>query len=144
MPPIAVVDSVWIAVKSGKPMEPRTGVRAIEDTGLEGCRHARPGRKRQLVICDRETLSEFGLEPGQIKENITVSGCDVNRLSAGQQLKLGDEAVVEVVGPCEPCHKMDVIQPGLQAALQGRRGILAKVRTGGLIRPGDAVELVDV
>jgi MOSC domain-containing protein YiiM len=37
---------------------------------------------------------------------------------------------------------MDAIRPGLQAELEGRRGMLARVREGGEVSVGDRIELV--
>jgi len=38
---------------------------------------------------------------------------------------------------------MDEIRPGLKKALEGRRGILAKVIVGGVFCVGDPIEVVD-
>ena len=41
--------------------------------GLDGdVSYGRP--KRQVLFVERETLDEFGLQPGQVRENITVAG----------------------------------------------------------------------
>jgi MOSC domain-containing protein YiiM len=40
---------------------------------------------------------------------------------------------------CDPCHLMEKIRPGLQAELEGRRGMLASVVTPGRVAVGDAV-----
>jgi MOSC domain-containing protein YiiM len=113
---------------------------ALADCGLEGCRHARPGSRRQLLLVDRETLDSFGLQPGQIRENVTTMGLPVSDLSAGQRLQIG-EAVLEVTGPCEPCSRMDEIRMGLQQGLRGQRGILCRVIAPGRIRRGDNIQL---
>jgi MOSC domain-containing protein YiiM len=112
---------------------------AVTDRGLEGCRHSRPG-SRQVLIVDSETLTSFGLHPGQIKENITTGGIRVNELVKGQRLQIG-EAVLEVTGPCEPCSRMDEIRMGLQQELHGQRGILCRVIEGGRIQRGDTIKL---
>jgi MOSC domain-containing protein YiiM len=107
--------------------------------GIEGDNHARPASKRQVLLADLETLEELGLAPGTIKENVTVSGLDTGLLRAGQVLRLGRQVVLEVVGQCEPCFRMDEIRAGLRQELGGRRGALAWVRNGGLISVGDPV-----
>ncbi len=38
---------------------------------------------------------------------------------------------------------MDEIRPGLRAELQGQRGILAHVITGGELHVGDTIEVLD-
>lgn len=141
---LGLIEATMIAVKHGRPMENRPGVRAIEDRGFEGCRHQRMGSRRQVLIIDRATLNAFKLQPGQLKENLTVIGLDVNKLPAGARLACGDEAVLEITGPCEPCASMEKIREGLRAALDNRRGVLCRVLKGGLIRPGDAMTVLEV
>jgi MOSC domain-containing protein YiiM len=109
--------------------------------GIEGDNHARAASKRQVLLADLETLQALELSPGMIKENVTVQGLDTGALLAGQLLRLGEQVVLEVVGQCEPCFRMDEIRPGLRQELTGRRGALAWVRNGGLIAIGDPIEL---
>jgi len=123
------------------PMKALDEARAIQDTGFEGCAHGRPGSQRQVLLMDRETLEGFGLAPGELKENITTQGLDVGGLRRGQRLRVG-EAVLEVTLPCEPCGRMDDIRRDLQHELRGRRGKLCRVVEGGMIRRGDAIELI--
>jgi MOSC domain-containing protein YiiM len=120
------------------PMASRSEVRAVAGIGLEGDFHARGGR-RQVLLIDLEILDSLGLKPGQVKENLTVRGLNLQGLPAGTRLRVGAEVVLELTGPCTPCVRMDEIRPGLQAELQGRRGVLARVVAGGTIRVGDPV-----
>ena len=120
-------------------MEEISEVRAVDDTGFEGCAHARPGRKRQVLLVDRETLEAVDLRPGIIRENITTDGLNVNSLQIGQLLRIG-EARLEVSAVCTPCDLMEAIRPGLRKELWGRRGMLCRVLEGGVIRRGDSIE----
>ena len=119
-------------------MEELHEVRAVENFGLEGCAHARPGN-RQVLLVDRETLEAMDLCPGILRENITTDGLNVNGLNIGQQLRVG-EAQIEITSVCTPCDQMEKVRPGLRKELWGRRGMLARVLTGGIIRPGDPIE----
>lgn len=80
---------------------------------------------------DVETLEALGLSPGAVRIPLTD-------LRPGDRLQVG-EAVLEITRPCTPCGRMDEIRPGLQEALRGRRGMLARVLQGGWIRRGDSV-----
>jgi MOSC domain-containing protein YiiM len=120
-------------------MEELSEVRGLDDTGFEGCSHGRPGRKRQVLLVDRETLEAMDLKPGIIRENITTDGLNVNSLQIGQQLRIG-EARIEVSAVCTPCDLMETIRPGLRRELWGRRGMLCRVVEGGVIRCGDSIE----
>ena len=65
-------------------MEELKAARVIENAGLEGCAHARPNGRRQVLLVDIETLREMDLAPGIIRENITAEGLDVNGLVLGR------------------------------------------------------------
>lgn len=116
-------------------------IRALEDSGLEGCAHARAGSTRQVLLMDSETLELMDLQPGIIRENITTRGINVNGLPVGQRLCVG-EAQLEVSVVCTPCDLLEKIRPGLRRELRGRRGMLCRVLTGGMIRRGDHIERV--
>jgi MOSC domain-containing protein YiiM len=136
---MARVQNLFRARKKHFPMEEVSEVRALDDTGFEGCAHARPARKRQVLLVDRETLEAMDLPPGMIRENITTDGLNVNGLQIGQLIRVG-EARLEVTLVCTPCGQMEAIRPGLRKELWGRRGMLCRVLDGGLIRRGDAIE----
>ena len=120
-------------------MEELSEVHAMSDSGFEGCAHARPGSKRQVLLVDRETLEATELRPGILRENITTDGLNVNSLPIGQLLRAG-EARLEVTAICTPCDQMEAIRPGLRKELWGRRGMLCRVLEGGVIRRGDSIE----
>ena len=119
-------------------MEELADACAAENSGLQGCAHARPGGKRQVLLVDVETLESMNLAPGIIRENITTQGLDANALQVGQELRMGSVLlVVSVV--CEPCELMETIRPGLRQEPQGRRGMLCRVLSGGPVQRGEAI-----
>jgi MOSC domain-containing protein YiiM len=122
-------------------MEPHTRARAIAEHGLEGCAHARPGTKRQVLFASAEHLDALGVEYGRIRENFTIEGDDVHRWPVGQRIRVG-EAQFEITMVCDPCSRMEEIRPGLQQELDGRRGMLARVIESGEVSAGDEVELL--
>ncbi len=139
---MAEVLRLFVAFLHRQPMREVEEVAAIEDRGFEGCIHGRPGSRRQVLLMDAETQEEMGLLAGVIKENITTCGLAVRELQGGQRLRVGD-ALLEVTIPCEPCHLMNEIRPGLQQELGGRRGMLCRVVQAGRIRRGDRIEVLD-
>jgi MOSC domain-containing protein YiiM len=99
-----------------------------------------------------ETLKTqgFNVVAGQMGENITTKGIDLLGLPRGAKLKIGAEAVVEVTGLRNPCVQLNGIQDGLMQAVLDRdaqnnlirkAGIMGIVLQGGVIRPGDAIEV---
>ena len=137
---MAEVLHVFQALAHGQPVREFDEVFAVENKGLKNCVHGRPGSSRQLLLMDVETLDEFGIAPGRVKENITARGIKLEGLSIGQRIRIG-EALLEITKECEPCHQMDAIRQGLQEALRGRRGILCRVVEPGTIRRGDSIEI---
>jgi MOSC domain-containing protein YiiM len=115
-------------------------VRAVAGHGFEGCAHANPPM-REVLFVSREHLDGLELEPGEIRENITVAGEDVQGWEIGSQVRAG-EAVFEITMVCDPCHRMDELRDGLRAKLEGKRGMLARVVEGGEVAVGDPVALL--
>ena len=138
--PQGTITNLHIARVKGPPTDPVQKATAISGLGLEGDRSAYEGNTRQVLFVDKEILDGFGLEPGQVKENITVTGLNVVQVQPGQVFTIGD-VTLEAVGDCEPCGKMDAIRLGLKDQIQGKRGMLAKVINGGGIKVGDSVRV---
>ena len=119
---------------------PHERVQAIAGNGFDGCAHANPP-KREVLFVSQQHLDALGLEPGAIRENLTVAGADVHDWEIGQRVRVG-EALFEITMVCDPCHKMDELREGLRAELEGKRGMLARVVEGGEVAVGDRVELL--
>jgi MOSC domain-containing protein YiiM len=114
---------------------------AVDGVGLEGCAHARPGNKRQVLFASAEHLRAVDVEPGAIRENLTIEGADVEVWPVGQRVAIG-EAEFEISMRCDPCERMEALRPGLRAELQGRRGMLARVVKAGQVAVGDEVRVL--
>jgi MOSC domain-containing protein YiiM len=65
----------------------------------------------------------------------------MSQTKAGQVFFVGDQVTMEIVGECEPCGKMDALQPGLLAKINHRRGMLATVINGGAFKVGDSIRV---
>ena len=137
--PQGTITNLHIARVKGTPSDPVQEATAISGLGLEGDRSAYEGNTRQVLFVDKEILDGAGLVPGQVKENITVTGMNVSQVQPGQVFTIGDSVTLEAVGDCEACGKMDAIRMGLMDEIQGKRGMLAKVINGGSIKVGDSV-----
>jgi len=113
----------------------------FDAAGLEGDAHRSAQSIRSVLLEDIEDLVELGLEPGQVKENVTLEGVGVNALQPGTRLRMGG-VILELTKECAPCSRMEEIRPGLQERLQGRRGVLARVIQPGTTRIGDPVQVL--
>jgi len=115
-------------------------LRAIAGQGMEGCAHANPPR-REVLFASLEHLESVAVEPGAIRENLTVEGADVQTWPVGQRLRVG-EALFEITMVCDPCQRMDDLRQGLRAELDDKRGMLARVVESGEVAVGDEIELL--
>src|SRR5262249_58958133 len=97
--------------------------------GGGGGAHATPPR-REVLFASLEHLDSVGVQPGDIRENLTVAGADVQRWPIGQRVRVG-EAVFEITMICDPCQRMDDLRQGLRAELDNKRGMLARVVQSG-------------
>ncbi|MEU5477795.1 MOSC domain-containing protein [Streptomyces mirabilis] len=111
---------------------------------------------RQVHLMHEELFDElresgFTVAPGELGENVTTRGVNLLGLPVGTLLRLGDEAVVEITGLRNPCAQIDDFQKGLLKQVVGRdedgggvvykSGVMSVVREGGVVRPGDPVEV---
>lgn len=115
--------------------------------GIEGDSHAHSA-KRAVVIVDRSTHEALGLQPGDLREQITIEGLPgVSALAADTELRVGG-LTLRVNGDAAPCLHVgelvgvdDVV--AFQASLVGRRGATCTViAADGPTRIGDAVEVL--
>ncbi len=138
---MAKIVGVWTspARKSGR-SDGHERRQAIPGQGLEGCAHANPP-KREVLFVSKEHLDSIGVDPGAIRENLTVEGDDVQQWPIGQHVRVG-EAVFEITMVCDPCQRMDDLRQGLRAELDDKRGMLARIVEGGEVAVGDDVELL--
>ncbi|MFC0864524.1 MOSC domain-containing protein [Sphaerimonospora cavernae] len=147
----------------------RSSITLLAGLGVEGDVHAgvtvkhrsrvaqdptRPNL-RQVHLIHEELFTEVGQKgfrvvPGELGENITTSGIDLLGLPVGTLLRFGDGAVVEVTGLRNPCVQIDNFQNGLLKEVVARdedgnlvrkAGIMGVVREGGVVRPGDPIEV---
>lgn len=139
---VGVIVSIQRSPGSRRPMQPVSPARLIQDFGLEKDRHARAGSERQILLIEEETLQAMNLRIGKVKENLTTRGIVLKGLDRGRILQIGSEARLRITKPCLPCSRMDEIRAGLQRELDGRRGVLARVESGGSIAVGDPIRIL--
>jgi MOSC domain-containing protein YiiM len=110
---------------------------------------------RQIHLIHSELFDElrakgFEIQPADLGENVTTVGLDLLSLPTKALLAIGTEVVLEVTGLRNPCAQIERFQKGLLAAVLDRgpngevirkAGVMAVVRVGGMIRPGDRIEV---
>ena len=131
-------------------MEVLDHIRVTIDGGLDGdFRGAvKPGGRgrRQVTLIELDdwdaAMAEVGREiPWQERRaNLLVAGLDLPR-TPGVRLRIGPRVVLEVTRETDPCERMEVVAPGLRAALSSdwRGGACTRVIEGGAIAVGDRI-----
>lgn len=146
----------------------KTVIRLVENFGVEGDAHAgstdqhafhvkRYGQQpnlRQVHLIQAEFFDDLlkkghTVKPGDLGENITTKNVDLLSLPEGTRLHLGEDALIELTGLRNPCHQIDTFQKGLlkhsverkRAELIRKAGVMSIVVRGGLVQPGDNVDV---
>jgi MOSC domain-containing protein YiiM len=154
----------------GLPKFEAEAIQLVEDFGVSGDYHAgklirhrywaakdptHPNH-RQVLLVDTSIYAELSnqgiaLKPGMLGENIVVDGIKVMTMAVGYRLELG-EALLELTEVRTPCSQLNEMHPDLLNAVtpevdgQVRRnaGMMARILTGGWVRPGDPVIVCSV
>ncbi|MFM2118795.1 MAG: hypothetical protein RL722_263 [Pseudomonadota bacterium] len=101
---------------------------------------------RQVTLIQAEHLDVIArlarvahVDPVGLRRNLVISGINLLALK-NARLQVG-QSVLEVVGPCQPCSRMEeTIGPGGYAAMRGHGGMTARILVSGAIRLGDVVK----
>lgn len=129
-------------------LKPETGrlvpvesLEAVEGKGFKGDRCFGEA-KRQVLFVSTQYLEELGLEPGTLREQISVDLPGLQELPLGTIVRVGD-VEFEITADCTPCVNMakrlgEEPKQFIERSLK-KRGMLANVRTSGTIRVGDPV-----
>jgi MOSC domain-containing protein YiiM len=156
--PPHIAGRVEAIIVRGAPRDPARTISATQALAGIGLADDRLGKKgeselstRQVTLVQAEHLPVIAqlaqldgvaaVDPVRLRRNLVVSGINLLALR-NARVQVGD-AVLEIVGPCAPCSRMETeVGPGAYAAMRGHGGMTARVITTGAIRVGDLVRVV--
>jgi MOSC domain-containing protein YiiM len=139
---------VYIGVRPVRlePVKALNQVLAVADQGLEADRYRNKGA-RQVTLIQAEHLQAISsfmgkpITPDLVRRNLVIEGLNLSALK-GKRFTIGN-AILEYSGECHPCSRMEInLGVGGYNAMRGHGGITAKVISGGLIKLGDAVQVI--
>lgn len=82
---------------------------------------------------------------GDLGENFTTRGLDLQKLVPGDRLQVGDDGcIIEITKVRVPCTQLKKWDPVLPKLIVGRSGWMAKVVREGAVKPGDVIAKVSV
>ncbi|MGI6704174.1 MAG: MOSC domain-containing protein [Clostridia bacterium] len=140
------VTAVNISEKKGNTKKPIEKGNLIKDFGLEGDAHSGKWH-RQVSLLAKESIEKMkalgieGLCTGKFAENITTEGISLHTAQVGTRLRVG-EAVLEISQIGKECHLGCEILKQVGKCIMPTEGIFARVIEGGVIKPGDKIEVL--
>lgn len=141
------VVAINISEKKGIPKVTIPEGNFIEEFGLEGDAHAGKWH-RQVSLLGVESIDKMkaigiqGLCTGKFAENLTTEGIVLYELPVGSKLKIG-ETLHEVTQIGKECHQKCAIFHTVGDCVMPKEGIFTRVLKGGVIKAGDAIEIVE-
>ncbi len=128
--------SVNVSERTGEQKRPVPRAILREAYGIEGDAHAGEGHRQVSLLAeeDIDTLRGRGIEIryGDFAENITTRGIELASLPIGARLHLG-AALLEITQVGKECHAGCAISRTTGDCVMPRRGVFARVITGGEI-----------
>jgi MOSC domain-containing protein YiiM len=117
-----------------------------EGYGLEGDGHGGDWHRQVSLLSSEEiqAMAAKGLDvgPGSFAENLTTRGFDLSVLKIGNQLRIGESAILEVTQIGKECHTRCAIYHKVGECIMPEQGIFCRIITGGPVKTGDPIELV--
>ena len=116
------------------------------ERGVEGDSRGKPGPRQVTLL----SLADWQAACGELeiernwmdrRANLLVDELPLEQ-TTGRHIQIGD-ALLEITGETDPCHRMESLHPGLfNAMAKGwRGGVTCRVVSGGELRPGMEVAL---
>ncbi|MFW6111756.1 MAG: MOSC domain-containing protein [Candidatus Bipolaricaulota bacterium] len=139
--------SINTSEEKGEIKTPVPRALVMEDYGIEGDVHAGAPEK-QVSLLDKSEIEEMeertgvDLNPGDFAENLTSQGLDLDSVPVGAKISVGDDVKLEVSQIGKTCHDDCVVKDKTGECIMPKKGLFFRVMQGGVISPGDEIELV--
>ncbi len=135
------IRGLFVKPRSREPVVARSTIHLIARQGIAGDVQAQPGNPRQVLILDYPTVEKFGLQPGDLRENILLAA-GMADFASGQAVQMGT-GLIRLMFRCEPCRFLETLQVGLAHRMRQERGWLGMVIAGGEIALNESVTLTE-
>uniref|UniRef100_UPI00261BA119 MOSC domain-containing protein n=1 Tax=Geobacter sp. TaxID=46610 RepID=UPI00261BA119 len=114
--------------------------------GIVGDAHAGEWH-RQVSLLAKESIEKMramglDVDNGDFAENITTEGINLPSLPVGTRLTVG-VTLLEVTQIGKECHTRCAIFYQAGDCVMPKEGIFARVITGGVVRPGDPIAVME-
>jgi len=142
----AVLLAVCKSKEKGTRKKPVESGLIKEEFGLADDAHADCTTHRQISLLAEESIDKMrrmGLKvgPGDFAENLTTRGIDLPALPIGTRLLVGQDVLLEVSQIGKECHARCAIFQQAGTCVMPLEGVFARVVRGGVVKPGDLIEV---
>ena len=143
------VEAICVSQGKGTPKQPVEQATFVVDYGIQGDAHAGEGHRAVSLLAAeevdvwREQLSDLG--PGDFAENVVTRGIDLGGVGLGSRVRLGKQVELVITQIGKECHgHRCTVFERLGDCLMPRRGLFARVVSGGLVVAGDPAKVVEL
>lgn len=145
---MAEVIAVCISERKGIRKHEVPSIRVQCGHGIVGDAHAGNWHRQISLLAEESvdtmrTACPIPLHAGVFAENINTVGIDLKGLPIGTHLRIG-ETEVEVTQIGKECHSDCAIKKAVGKCVMPSEGIFAVVVREGVVRPGDAIEVLEM
>jgi MOSC domain-containing protein YiiM len=118
-----------------------------EGFGLLGDAHGGDWHRQVSLLAiesiDKMRAAGLDVGPGDFAENLTTQGVNLYSLPVGTRLRVGDSVLLEMTQIGKECHDRCAIYHQAGDCVMPREGVFATVVTGGLVKTGDRLEVLE-
>jgi MOSC domain-containing protein YiiM len=118
-----------------------------EGFGLLGDAHGGDWHRQVSLLAiesiDKMRVAGLDVGPGDFAENLTTQGVNLYSLPVGTRLRVGDSVLLEMTQIGKECHDRCAIYHQAGDCVMPREGVFATVVTGGLVKTGDRLEVLE-
>ncbi len=134
---------IFTPVKRGE-LVPAEYLLLTREDAIDGDHKRSP--RRQVTLIQQENIDQVAaflelssVDPKLLRRNIVISGINLEGFQE-KNVKLGDEVVLKITGPCAPCEMMEKnLGNGGYTAMCGNGGYTCIIVEEGKIHSGDPV-----
>jgi len=140
------VAALCTSVQKGRRKDAQAEVVFEVESGLRGDAHAGTWH-RQVSLLSAEDVGLFkaksglAIDAGAFGENLLTAGVDLSALGVGSQLRVGVDVRLAVTQLGKTCHDRCAIYYQAGDCIMPRRGLFARVLSGGTVKVGDSVRI---
>ena len=145
---MAKIEAICVSETKGVQKSPTDAAEFQADCGIVGDAHTGVWHRQVSLLAAEDIAAVREVIPdisyGDFAENVVVSDVDLKQLGLGSRLRIGDQVILAITQIGKECHTPCRIGQITGDCIMPRLGLFARVETGGNVRTGDAVEVLEV